>query len=177
MLRAGLRRRPRSRSTTPARAMRARTATARRSAIMISPGSAPDKQEPVEFPRAAAAARGLRHQRSGVRLYARARPGGSVIDKLAAHDRRASPIRRMAAHLDRLASRPEGRSGSSLIASEAALWGASGAGAAAGDVIVSDDAGQFDVGGHALCWVHAERLVHKLDPFTDQHRTARSIAR
>src|SRR5271166_690573 len=33
--------------------------------------------------------------------------------------------------------------------------------------IVSDDAGQFNVGPHGLCWVHAERLVHKLDTFTD----------
>ena len=39
-------------------------------------------------------------------------------------------------------------------------------------LIVSDDAGQFDVGHHALCWVHAERLVHKLDTFTDLHRAA-----
>ena len=37
-------------------------------------------------------------------------------------------------------------------------------------VVLSDDAGQFAVGRHALCWVHAERLVHKLDTFTDQHR-------
>jgi len=33
-------------------------------------------------------------------------------------------------------------------------------------VIVSDDAGQFNVGQHGLCWVHAERLIHKLDTFT-----------
>src|SRR6185312_14766307 len=51
------------------------------------------------------------------------------------------------------------------IATEGALWGA----VAAHDflqnaVIVSDDAGQFAVGQHALCWVHAE-LVHKLDTF------------
>jgi hypothetical protein len=38
--------------------------------------------------------------------------------------------------------------------------------------IESDDAGQFDIGQHALCWVHAERLVHKLDTFTDLHRAA-----
>jgi hypothetical protein len=44
-------------------------------------------------------------------------------------------------------------------------------------VIVSDDAGQFDVGHHALCWVHAERLVHKLDTFTDLHRTAQQRMR
>ena len=33
-------------------------------------------------------------------------------------------------------------------------------------VIVSDDAGQFRLGAHALCWVHAERLVHQLIPAT-----------
>lgn len=37
-------------------------------------------------------------------------------------------------------------------------------------VIVSDDAGQFDVLVHALCWVHAERLVHKLIPLNAMHR-------
>jgi hypothetical protein len=35
-------------------------------------------------------------------------------------------------------------------------------------VTVSDDAGQFRVGEHALCWVHAERLLHKLVPVTPQ---------
>jgi hypothetical protein len=44
-------------------------------------------------------------------------------------------------------------------------------------VIISDDAGQFDVGRHALCWVHAERLVHKLDTFTDLHRIAQTRMR
>jgi hypothetical protein len=44
-------------------------------------------------------------------------------------------------------------------------------------VVLSDDAGQFDVGEHALCWVHAERLVHKLDAFTDQHRTSQQYLR
>ncbi len=37
-------------------------------------------------------------------------------------------------------------------------------------VIVSDDAGQFNVLLHALCWVHAERLIHKLIPLNDRHR-------
>ena len=36
----------------------------------------------------------------------------------------------------------------------------------------SDDADQFNVGPHGLCWVHAERLVHKLDTFTDAQRAA-----
>ena len=38
--------------------------------------------------------------------------------------------------------------------------------------VVSDDAGQFAIDLHGLCWVHAERLVHKLDTFTDHQRTA-----
>jgi len=60
-----------------------------------------------------------------------------------------------------------------LIASEAALWGAIlHQGLLADAVIVSDDARQFRVGAHALCWVHAERLVHKLVPSNDKQRNA-----
>ena len=44
-------------------------------------------------------------------------------------------------------------------------------------VVLSDDAGQFAVGRHALCWVHAERLVHKLDAFTDFNRAAQQHVR
>ncbi|MDA2928120.1 transposase [Acidobacteria bacterium AH-259-G07] len=39
-------------------------------------------------------------------------------------------------------------------------------------VIVSDDAGQFDVLRHALCWVHAERIVNKLVGFNQKQRQA-----
>ena len=42
---------------------------------------------------------------------------------------------------------------------------------------LSDDAGQFDVGRHALCWVHAERLVHRLDTFTDAQSAAQQHLR
>jgi hypothetical protein len=57
------------------------------------------------------------------------------------------------------------------VASEGALWGAlSHHGLLADTVILSDDAGQFNIGNHALCWVHAERLIHKLDTFTDHNR-------
>lgn len=64
------------------------------------------------------------------------------------------------------------------VATEGALWGSIQAhGLLREMVIVSDDAGQFDVGHHALCWVHAERLVHKLDTFTDLHRTAQQRMR
>jgi hypothetical protein len=83
------------------------------------------------------------------------------------------------AHLDRLEF-PAGdvTPDPILIATEGALWGSirthdflSGA------VVLSDDAGQFNIGQHALCWVHAERLVHKLNTFTDHHRAAQSEVR
>jgi len=64
------------------------------------------------------------------------------------------------------------------IATEGALWGSVKAhGFIEQTVIVSDDAGQFDVGHHALCWVHAERLVHRLDTFTDLQRAAQQHLR
>ncbi|MFZ2652443.1 MAG: transposase [Burkholderiaceae bacterium] len=65
-----------------------------------------------------------------------------------------------------------------LIATEGALWGAiHHQGLLQNTVIVSDDAGQFRVGAHALCWVHAERLVHKLIPANDRQRNAIEVAR
>jgi len=64
------------------------------------------------------------------------------------------------------------------VASESALWGAICAEDRLGSaVILSDDAGQFRVGDHALCWVHAERLVHKLVPANDRQRSAIEVAR
>ena len=52
------------------------------------------------------------------------------------------------------------------IATEGALWGSvAGHGLLRDTVIVSDDAGQFNIGHHALCWGHAERLIHKLIGF------------
>lgn len=39
-------------------------------------------------------------------------------------------------------------------------------------VIVSDDAGQFNVLLHALCWIHAERVLAKLVGFNDGQRAA-----
>jgi transposase IS66 family protein len=64
------------------------------------------------------------------------------------------------------------------IATEGALWGSIRAHEFLCDaVVLSDDAGQFAIGRHALCWVHAERLVHKLDTFTDQHRAAQKRVR
>jgi Transposase IS66 family len=37
-------------------------------------------------------------------------------------------------------------------------------------VVVSDDAGQFNVLLHALCWIHAERSINKIIPMSEQGR-------
>jgi hypothetical protein len=105
---------------------------------------------------------------------------GPVVALLAGHPERAFPDQAAwAAHLERLGIRGmEGSVGPARVATEGALWGAIKAhGLLPGTVIVSDDAGQFAVGEHALCWVHAERLVHKLDTFTDQQRATQARMR
>jgi hypothetical protein len=88
------------------------------------------------------------------------------------------------AHLGRLGILCPGETGLAVIqdavqiATEGAEWGSIHAhGFLREAVLLSDDAGQFAVGRHALCWVHAERLVHKLDTFTDLHRAAQQRMR
>jgi hypothetical protein len=39
-------------------------------------------------------------------------------------------------------------------------------------IIVCDDAGQFNVLMHALCWIHAERSINKLVGFNDRQKEA-----
>ena len=57
------------------------------------------------------------------------------------------------------------------IATEGALFGSVLKHGFCNDlVIVSDDAGQFNILEHALCWIHAERLVHKMLPLNESHR-------
>ena len=64
------------------------------------------------------------------------------------------------------------------IATEGALWGSIKAhGFLCDAVVVSDDAGQFNVGHHALCWIHAERLVYKLDALTEDRRRIQRVVR
>jgi hypothetical protein len=59
------------------------------------------------------------------------------------------------------------------IATEGALLGSVlGHGFNRGLVIISDDAGQFDVLLHALCWIHAERIIHRLVGFSDKQKEA-----
>ena len=43
--------------------------------------------------------------------------------------------------------------------------------------IVSDGAGQFDILEHGLCWVHTERLIHKLIAATDPQRESQQRLR
>jgi len=58
---------------------------------------------------------------------------------------------------------------------EAGTWGSIRHHGLVGDMVtISDDAGQFRVGNHALCWVHCERLLQKLMPA--KAKEARSVA-
>jgi transposase IS66 family protein len=105
---------------------------------------------------------------------------GPVIALLAGHPERAFPDQAAwQAHLERLGITALRVTPDPVrLATEGALWGAIKAhGLLPGTVIVSDDAGQFAIGEHGLCWVHAERLVHKLDTFTDQQRAAQARMR
>jgi transposase IS66 family protein len=43
--------------------------------------------------------------------------------------------------------------------------------------IISDDAGQFNLLCHALCWIHAERVLAKLVGFNDEQRAALEAVR
>ena len=105
---------------------------------------------------------------------------GPVIDRLISHPQRSFPDKQAwTAHLEAL-----GITGLEVtpdpvkIASQGAMWGAIRRhGLLDGTVVVSDDAGQFRVGTHALCWVHAERLVHKLLPVTEAQRRAVDLVR
>jgi hypothetical protein len=59
------------------------------------------------------------------------------------------------------------------IATAGALWGSLMAqGVSPELVIVSDDAGQFDILVHALCWLHVARPLARLVPHNEAHRQA-----
>jgi hypothetical protein len=105
---------------------------------------------------------------------------GAVIRQLATHEqRRFADQAAWQRHLERLGiTALEVTPEPARVATEGALWGAVAEHGFLNEaVIVSDDAGQFNVGQHALCWVHAERLVHRLETFTDQQRAAQEHVR
>jgi Transposase IS66 family len=59
------------------------------------------------------------------------------------------------------------------IASEGALLGSLVAHGVSPELaILSDGAGQYDVLAHAACWIHAERPLARLIPYSDEHRAA-----
>lgn len=64
------------------------------------------------------------------------------------------------------------------LSTEAALMGALMATDINPDIVVlSDDAGQFNIFKHALCWIHAERLIKKLEPINDSFALEQKQAR
>ena len=175
---------PGSRWTTPARATLAATASARRSATTTSPGSARRASKSrlnfLDLLRAGHTDYVIND--GGAGLHARPRPGragasaglaAQPADTLRRSGRLAGASRAARHHCaagharSGAASPPRARCGAAIQAH----------GFLREAVIVSDDAGQFAVGQHALCWVHAERLVHKLDTFTDLHRAAQQRMR
>jgi hypothetical protein len=59
------------------------------------------------------------------------------------------------------------------IANEGALLGSLIAHGVSPELaILSDGAGQYDVLVHAACWIHAERPLARLIPYSDEHRAA-----
>jgi hypothetical protein len=101
-------------------------------------------------------------------------PAATITRLMAEPETRFSDQTAWQAHLDRLGFNALSVTPDPVrVASEGASWGSVQAHKFLCDaVVLSDDAGQFKIGRHALCWVHAERLVHKLDTFTDKHRAA-----
>jgi hypothetical protein len=64
------------------------------------------------------------------------------------------------------------------IASEGALLGSLIAhGVSPELVILSDGAGQYDVLAHAACWIHAERPLARMIPYSEEHRAAIATVR
>src|SRR5215218_9586015 len=93
----------------------------------------------------------------------------AVITGLLGHERRSfADEAAWQAHLDSFGF----GAGHRRRVTEAAMVGAIVArGRLTDTVIVSDDAGQFDVFQHALCWIHAERHLRRIVCVTDeQHR-------
>jgi hypothetical protein len=105
---------------------------------------------------------------------------GPVIARLAAHPEQRFPdAAAWRRHLQRLGMTQLAVTPDPVrIATEGAVWGSIKAhGLLPDTVILSDDAGQFAVDRHALCWVHAERLVHRLDTFTARQHAAQQFVR
>ncbi len=68
--------------------------------------------------------------------------------------------------------------GTRVLATEGALWGAIvEQGLLDGKAIISDGAPQFAIGIHGRCWIHAERLIQRINCGTDGQRSLVKRAR
>jgi hypothetical protein len=93
-----------------------------------------------------------------------------VVEKLCQDPRQFDDATQWSARLQELGITAERHV---RIASEGALLGsliAHGVSAELG--ILSDGAGQFNVLVHIACWIHAERPLARMVPYSDEHRTA-----
>jgi len=109
---------------------------------------------------------------------------GEALEYMAAQKLPKEQLKKLAKEIDRVFSdkltwedflKQQGITGNrhTRIATEGALLGAVLSHEINPDlVIVSDDAGQFNVLLHALCWIHAERLLAKLVGFNAAQRMA-----
>jgi Transposase IS66 family len=99
----------------------------------------------------------------------------AVITRLLGHERRSfADEAAWQAHLDSLGL----GAGCRRRVTEAAMVGSIVArGLLTDTVIVSDDAGQFDVFQHALCWIHAERHLRRIVCVTDEQHRLVSVQR
>ena len=108
--------------------------------------------------------------------------GGEAIEYMAAQDLPKEPLAKLAAAGEQVfEDKPQWQAGMKAlgirtdrhvrIATEGALLGSVlKHGLNPKLAIVSDDAGQFNVLCHALCWIHAERVLAKLVGFNDAQR-------
>lgn len=108
--------------------------------------------------------------RTAVAYWRRQKLPLAMVDRLRRGPRRFADPAAWRAHLRRL-----GIAGVRhvRIASEGALLGSLIArGVSPELVVLSDGAGQYDVLAHAACWIHAERPLARMIPYSEGHRTA-----
>jgi len=94
----------------------------------------------------------------------------ALIAALAAGPRRFADAAAWQAHLSSLGITDERHA---RIATEGALLGSLMSHGVSPELgVISDDAGQFDILVHGLCWIHAERTLARLIPFNEKYRAA-----
>src|SRR5512135_145462 len=107
---------------------------------------------------------------TAVAYWQRQRLPGAVIDRLG---RGPHEFVDPAAWQGRLRELGITRAWHTRIASEGALLGSLIAHGVSPELtVLSDGAGQYDVLVHAACWIHAERPLARLIPYSEKHRAA-----